>query len=595
MGGVTDLLEQRDNGLSWLILLVAALAFGAAALLPIELALAEASGLRPDPWEEDLWRFAAGAPSGWVSLAGLVWGAVTLWVVRGTRLEGEPPESAATLLSFAVTALLAGCALAAADLAGVAVSLSAPGIAALAAWGGCALAFGPWRLVDALTNNDPGHRLERVWQLHDAAGRLLALGALAPMLVVLLWEHAGVVYSAGDPNALVATLAMLALVGVSLAAVAARYQPVAAGLDDARLGLADLPPQPARRRLPAVFAAAGIGALVLSGLGVAPWPEAAAVQQQLADAGLAAPADGRSRWMVVTDRGYRKLVDSGVVRVDVAPTGAHVAATVRGPNPGFWVLWERLGWYPQQLRDLWNISELDFAPGGQQMLVGRQRGLLQLRAFPSGKEDSPWHDHSWAPIWPTAGRVRYIGDTPHALHASGDLKAWSAAAHGWETVHRFSTVPQGMAASPDGTRLAVSTHSYRVEVYELPSFTRSADLEVRGVRELVWASDTALLAVGQGVERIDVETGARERLFDEPVLDAALASDGRRLALASYDVSVLDLETRTVLLDAASLAVGGAASVSWHPEGSMLAVGSTAGTLELLWLQEHRWEKAPNR
>ena len=588
MGGITDLLERRDVGLYWVTFIAAALLFAVAALLPAELSLASVGALRPEPWEDELWRFGVWAPSGWVSLAGLAWVFVSLWVVQGTRAEGEPPESAGTLLSFSVAALLAASACAGADLAGVALAQAdAVGVGALALWLVLLAVFGPWRQLSAVTDDDPGRRLERIWRLHGAAGRALSLGALAPMLVVLSWQAQGAAYTHGDPSGVTATLAVLALVGVCLAAVSAHAQDAAVGLDDARLGIIDLPPQPARRRFPQALLAAGSLALVLSGLGVAPWPEAAAVQQQLVHAGLAAPADGRSRWMVVDEHAYRSLVGDGVVRVDVAPSGEHVTATVDGQNPGFWVLWEQLSWYPQQLRELWSISEMAFSADGQHMVVGRRRGLLSMRAFPSGREDSGWSDHHWSPVWSPAARIVFVRDVPHALAADGTLKAWSSAERIWQPVHTFDTPPQGMAASPDGTRLAVLTHSYDVTVYDVETFSVVHTAVVRGARQLLW-DGAALLAVGQGAVRLGLEDGTRQILSTEPVRSAALDGQGR-LALATHGVEVRDARSGTLLMAERRLARGGAASVSWSQDGSLLAVGSTAGNLELWWLTEHRW------
>ncbi|MFT4976929.1 MAG: hypothetical protein ACI8S6_002834, partial [Myxococcota bacterium] len=371
-------------------------------------------------------------------------------------------------------------------------------------------------------------------------------------------------------------------------AVCARQRSVATGLDEARLGMSDLPPQPAQRRAPQVMLGVGVLTLVLSGLGVAPWPEAEAVQERLVRAGYVAPADGRSRWMVLDERAYRSLVGQGEVRVDIAPTGAHITATVNGPNPGFWVLWEKLSWYPQQLRDLWNISELSFSPDGDQMLVGRQRGLLQLRSFPAGREESGWFDHTWAPVHAKAGRLVFFNNEPHALDAAGALKAWSWADRSWRVVHTFSAPPQGIVPSPDSTKLATLHGSRQVTVWDAATFDEVASFEARGAQELLWAGDESLLAVGQGVRRFDLVAEKGEALFDAPVRDAALAADGRRLAVASGGVRVLDLETGETLLREVRLSRGVATSVSWHPDGELLAVGSTAGNMELWWVREHR-------
>ena len=113
-------------------------------------------------------------------------------------------------------------------------------------------------------------------------------------------------------------------------------------------------------------------------------------------------------------------------------------------------------------------------------------------------------------------------------------------------------------------------------------------LRASGVRQVAWTADgQALVVAGQGVERIRLADGQRTRLLSLPVTDIALDAAGR-LAVASYGVRVLDAESGTLLLEEVVPASGAARSVSWHPDGLTLAIGTTEGEVELWCLREHR-------
>lgn len=586
MRGRTDLLESRDIGLSLLSCGAGLLLLGIAALIPVELGMELA---RMAPWEEDpRWRFGVLAPSGGVALAGGCWAAVALWVVHGTRKEGEPPEAAGNILSVAVAGLVCASLLAAAEIVDVAARLEMwEGARLVGAWLLAGVLLVPWRIVRVLTDDDPGHRLERVWRLHGVSGGLITLGALAPLLVVLSWELRSGSYVGGAPSHLLACLVGIVLLGGCVAGVSAWMRSVAAGLDEQRLGLADLPPQPSRGWLTRSVPLLGSLTLLASVLMAVPWPEAKALQRRLTEAGLVSPQDGRMHWLVLEERVYRKLVSAGEVRVDVAPTGAHLTATVDGDNPGFWVLWEKLSWYPQQLRDLWNITEVAFSEDGEQMLVGRQRGLLQVREFPSGRVRLGWAEHHWDPVWSRSGRVFFDQGVAYAVNGDGRLRSRSPE-EGWVERHLFEGPLQGVVVSGDGTRLATLSRSHRVRIFATEDYRLLAEHSVRGARELIWRGESLLVA-GQGVWLL--EPGARVRqLMDGPVRDAALSPDQEKLAVASSGVGVLGLDDGAWLLPETALMRGGAASVSWRPSGEMLVVGSTAGTLEMWLLTEHRWD-----
>jgi WD40 repeat protein len=221
------------------------------------------------------------------------------------------------------------------------------------------------------------------------------------------------------------------------------------------------------------------------------------------------------------------------------------------------------------------------------MLVGRRRGLLQVRELPSGRTISGWADHQWAPIWSRAGRVFFAQGTAHAVTADGALKSRDAE-EGWVVRHHFGHPIQGIAVSGDGTRIATLSQSHWARIYAVEDFQLLAEHRIRGARELIWRGED-LLVVGQGVWLLAPGEAAWP-LMEGPVRDAALSQDGAKLAIASFGVGVLDIDDREWLLAESSLRRGGAASVSWHPDGQLLVVGSTAGTLEMWSLTEHQWE-----
>ena len=570
---LTELLARREVGLSWLTLISAALLFSTAALPGVALQV------------EGGWTLTVWSPSGWPALAGLLWAAAALWVVWRTRAEGEPPEEGPNLLMFAT----AGGAVAAGG-AGLALLRSGAPLWALGLWAVLAGLLMPWRDLGALTEADPGHRIERLWRLHAGAGRLLTAGALASLAGTLAFEAQGALHGQDSLGA-AASLGMLALCGVSLAAVARQMQAIGASLDEVRLAVPDLPPQPSNHWLPRLLASAGGVSLLVASLGAVSWPAAGAVSAQLVRAGWMAPEDGRERWMVIDDRARRVLTRSGAVQVRFTPTGDGLLATAGGGNPAFWVMGESLSWYPQQLRDIWDVTELAVSSDGNTLAVGRRHGALQLRELPAGKALTSWMVNTWAPLPARApgGRLHAAGDTFFSLSEADIVQRWDARQGDWIPLLHSPEPVQGVVPSPDGSQLALLIGSVKIHLVSVAEGAVTQTLPAHGARRVLWTPDgEALIIAGQGAERVSLRSGARQRLSRTPVVDAALDGSGQRLALAGYGVRILDAADGTTLLHDRRPEGGAATSVSWRPEGDVLAIGTLSGEVEMWWLSEHR-------
>ncbi|MEL6341667.1 MAG: WD40 repeat domain-containing protein [Myxococcota bacterium] len=588
--------KRRDRALTWLTVLCSALFFSLAAWLPLSLHLQGPTGGghggSPADNSQAIWELSASAPATGAALAALVWALASLWIVRGAREEGEPPLSGAPLLILAIGGMLLADARAGWALLSLAGDVGNVWPWVLGWLVGGAL-FVPWRdLFDALST-DPGHRIERLWRLHGIAGRLLFVGTSGPLIALaVLCQDPTVAAQGTAPWIVGATLGMLSFIGLAVSALAVWTRRVGAGLDEARLVILDLPPQPAHSRFPGVAAILGGLTLAFSTLGVTPWPEARAVQEQLAEVGLAPPTDGRSEWLSLEEIQRRRLVTGeGSVRPVFSASGDQVAVTVRGANPGFWILDRRVSWLPQQERDLWDITELAISPGGEKMIVGRRSGLLQLRDFPRARTEPSWSEHRWDKIFSIGDRVQISDDAAFALGERGRLRRLSVSQAQWTDHLRLGHPVQSIALSPDGRALAGFWGSEQIGIWDSMGNLKT-QTAVRGVRKLIWSPDgTRLYAVGQGIVEIPVDAPDEAVVrYTRPVADAALSADGRWMAIGDGGVRVLSLTTGQWLLHGQPTASGGVTGLAWHPDGVGLAVGTSAGVLELWWFNAHRWD-----
>ena len=234
-----------------------------------------------------------------------------------------------------------------------------------------------------------------------------------------------------------------------------------------------------------------------------------------------------------------------------------------------------------------------FSPDGRLIAVGLKRNGIGLRDARTLKRDGP-------PLLETGGEVK-------ALSFSSDGRTLAAVTNGqasiWDVESRslrHGGIPArglqvGVVFTKDGTTV-VTTSSNGIELWDAETGESTgripAYLPYGGVP--AFSDDGALLAVaggGGGVPRAEVwDVARRSRVAaleggpEGDGLSVALTPDGGKLALGGYGKVVRLWDVRTgKLIHVLDTGRGGAASLEFSADGSLLAVSGLGEPAASLW------------
>jgi WD40 repeat protein len=242
-------------------------------------------------------------------------------------------------------------------------------------------------------------------------------------------------------------------------------------------------------------------------------------------------------------------------------------------------------------------QSLAFWPDGSRLAVGGGLGFV-VRAVPGGAITA-------APTWDQSSidyaRLAISPDGQWLASAddSGAARLWPTST--WKSpmlVKMADVRAQGVAFSPDGTRLAVAGTNAVADVYRVPSAAHEHNLGYGGmfdaVRSVAFSPDGALVAVGTenhqlGVVRTSDWSDVR-RVTDAPlvVADLAFSPDGKLLVSTGWGhVTVWQVNGTAPGNDLFAGEPGlGEGGVAISADGTLLVAGGADGQVRLWSLPE---------
>ena len=201
------------------------------------------------------------------------------------------------------------------------------------------------------------------------------------------------------------------------------------------------------------------------------------------------------------------------------------------------------------------VTAFSLSKDGRVMATADDDGRVRLRALPEGQPVGAPHELGATPVRDVSlsadgRRVAAVGGEAEAV-----LAVWDVASGRRLSVVRLEATPSRVVFSPDGRLLAVADH--------------------RGTVQLRSAAD------------LHAVSGARTvRRFPGPVVGLAFSPDGRTVVTGG--------DSRAVFLEVPSARIvderpmeAALTSVAFDPAGSLLALASDAGTVELWDAEEH--------
>ncbi len=151
---------------------------------------------------------------------------------------------------------------------------------------------------------------------------------------------------------------------------------------------------------------------------------------------------------------------------------------------------------------------------------------------------------------------------------------------------------EGIAFSPDGTRVAAVSRNSNGAVWDVRSGARQYELRLHedSVESVVWSPDGSMLATGSwdgDIRFWDAATGDQQPFIEdahtEGIFALAFSPDGQRIASGSQEgtTKVWELMTRTLQRELPPHQAS-VYAVAWSPAGERIATGSRDGTARVV-------------
>ena len=292
---------------------------------------------------------------------------------------------------------------------------------------------------------------------------------------------------------------------------------------------------------------------------------------------LATMFDFRTELWDVASREHTATLNGGAGATAFSPDGT-ILATVRSGD-SVW-LWDvATGATVGILRDNTQMESVAFSPDGETLATG-SRGLVKLWDVDQGRAISTLAGHT--------GLVGSVAFSPDgATLAAG---SWTAVAL-WDVASRtrvgtldHSNEVRSVSFSPDGAAL-VSVSWEDVLLWDLAT-ERAAHIQGHrlGIDALALSPDGATLATrAADVVRLwDVSTGAEASAFESvPGRSVTFSPDGSILAVGDAAITLWDLASNQSIATLDRRDSWPATSLAFSPDGSNLAAGYFRGDIQL--------------
>ena len=235
-----------------------------------------------------------------------------------------------------------------------------------------------------------------------------------------------------------------------------------------------------------------------------------------------------------------------------------------------------------------NVETLAFAPDGKHLAVGAGDGVIAVFPLDGGPGEEPVVQKLHAGF---VSGLAWSPDGSRLLTAAGDGTVRLSDPASLQPLLSVNAVPSSRPAvawSPDGAQFALAQGRGTVQTYRAADGSPAASYPVAGLtRDLRWLQ-SGELAVGDDAGRVSfLANGKTVRTFTPPaphkaVNSLSLSPNGAQLAVG-YDDGAIDLVDPAAAKLIRELPKGRqVGTVSWAPNGKLLAVSSVAFDLRLL-------------
>lgn len=235
-----------------------------------------------------------------------------------------------------------------------------------------------------------------------------------------------------------------------------------------------------------------------------------------------------------------------------------------------------------------NVETLAFSPDGTRLAVGAGDGVVAVFPLAGGPGEEPVVQKLHAGF---VSGLAWSPDGSRLLTAAGDGTVRLSDPRSLQPVRSVNAVPSSRPAiawSSDGSQFALAQGRGAVQTYSSGDGSPLASYTVPGLtRDLRWLPDGSL-ALGDDSGRVAfLASGKAVRSFQPPashkaVNSLSLSSGGSQLAVGYDDgaIEIVDPLTGKLIRELPKGRQIG--TVSWSPNGKLLAVSSVAFDLRLL-------------